>query len=102
MEDIYIFSYSGATDSLMYSLVCTRPNIAQVVGILRGFMANIGQENWVVVKSVFRYLQGTFKYSIFYHSDVSWDLGVVDIQGYVYFDWTWNVNRRRSMRRYVI
>jgi ATP-binding cassette subfamily B (MDR/TAP) protein 1 len=64
-------SYTSAVGSLMYGMVCTRPYIAQKVGVLIQFMVNPGCEYWVVVKRVFMYLQGTYEYSIHYHSVVS-------------------------------
>jgi hypothetical protein len=42
-------------------------------------MANIGHEHWVAMKRVFGYFQGTFEYSISYHSNVSGDPHSVDI-----------------------
>ena len=43
-------SYAPAIESLMYSMVCTRPNIADVVGVVSRFLANHGKEHWDVVK----------------------------------------------------
>jgi hypothetical protein len=64
-------------------------------------MASTGHEQWAAVKKVFIYLQGSFEYSIYYHSDVSGDLHVVDIQGYVDFDWERDVDIMRSTSRYM-
>jgi len=37
--------YTSAVNSLMYAMVCTRPNITHVVGVLRRFMSKQGKEN---------------------------------------------------------
>ena len=50
--------YSSVVGSLMYAQVCTRPNIAFVVGVLDRFMSNPGLIHYQAVKKVFRYLQG--------------------------------------------
>ena len=51
--------YSSAMGSLMYAQVCTRFDIAFVVGVLDRFMSNPGLIHYQIVKKVFRYLQGT-------------------------------------------
>jgi len=42
--------YASAMDSLMYVMVCTRPDIAQAVGVVSRYMSNPGKEHWRVVK----------------------------------------------------
>ena len=37
--------YASAVGSLMYAMVCTRPDIAYVVGITSIFLANLGKEH---------------------------------------------------------
>ena len=36
--------YASAVGSLMYEMVCTRPDIAHAVGVLRRFMSKLGKE----------------------------------------------------------
>ena len=52
-------SYASTVGSMMNAMVCTRPHIASVVGLISWFMSNIGKEHWVVVKWILRYLRGT-------------------------------------------
>jgi hypothetical protein len=40
-------------------MVCTKPNIAQAMGVVNHFMANLGQSHWIVIKQIFHYLKGT-------------------------------------------
>ena len=56
--------YASAVGSLMYAMVCTRPDIAHEEGILSRFMSKLGKEYWIVVKWVFRYLHGTSDYGL--------------------------------------
>ena len=51
--------YASAVDSLMYAIVCTRPDIAQAVGVISPFMSNPGKDHWEGVKWLLRYLKGT-------------------------------------------
>jgi len=40
----------------MYAMVCTRPDIAHVVGTINRFLSNADIENWNAVKWILRYL----------------------------------------------
>ena len=42
--------YASLVGSLMYAMVYTRPDIAQAVGVLSRFMANLGRVHWDAVK----------------------------------------------------
>ena len=42
--------YSSAIGSLMYAMVCTRPDIAHAMGVVSRYMNNPGKENWMAVK----------------------------------------------------
>ena len=54
VEDMSHVPYASAVGSLMYAMVCTRPDIAHAVGVLRRFISNPGKERWTTVKRVFR------------------------------------------------
>lgn len=51
--------YASAIGSLMYAMVCTRPDIAHAVGVVSRFMSNPGKHHWDAVKWILRYLRGT-------------------------------------------
>eukprot|EP00253_Pinus_taeda_P036336 PITA_36336 len=53
-DDMSHVPYASAVGSLMYAMVCTRPDIAHVVGVLSRFMSKPGKEHWTAVKRVFR------------------------------------------------
>jgi len=53
--------YSSAVGSLMYAMICTRPDIAYVVGVVSRFLTNPGKEHWTAIKWILRYLKGTTK-----------------------------------------
>jgi hypothetical protein len=78
--------YSSIIGSLMYAMVCTRPNISHAVGVVRIYMNNPGKEHWEVVKWILRYLRGTTTH---------------ELQGYADFDMTGDKDSRRSTTRYV-
>src|SRR3954469_22976280 len=53
--------YASAVGSLMYAMVCTRPDLAFAVSTVSRFMSNPGKQHWEAVKWIFRYLRGTAK-----------------------------------------
>eukprot|EP00253_Pinus_taeda_P028110 PITA_28110 len=65
-EDMSRVPYASAISSLMYVMVCTRPDRAHAVGVLNRFISKPGKEHWIVVKQVFRYLRGTSDYGLCY------------------------------------
>jgi len=44
-EDMSLVPCTSAVGNLMYEMVCTRPNIAHVVGVLSKFMSKLGKEH---------------------------------------------------------
>ena len=51
--------YASAVRSLMYSMVCTRLDIAHAVGFISRCMIHLGIEHWNVVKLILKKLRGT-------------------------------------------
>jgi hypothetical protein len=42
--------YSSVVGSIIYTMVCTRPNISQAVSVVSRYMANLGKLHWRAVK----------------------------------------------------
>ncbi|RVW94339.1 Retrovirus-related Pol polyprotein from transposon TNT 1-94 [Vitis vinifera] len=51
----------GTVGSLMYAMVCTRPDIAHAVRVVSRFLSNPGKEHYAAVKWILKYLRGTSK-----------------------------------------
>lgn len=58
-------SFNGALGNLMYAQVCSRPDVAFIVGILGRYQSNPRNDHWIVAKKMMRYLQRTKKYMLF-------------------------------------
>ena len=89
--------YSSAMGSLMYDQVCTRPNIAFVVGVLGRFMGNPSLIHYQIVKKVFKYLQGTKDHMLTYQRTNS-----LDVVGYSDADFKDCVDDKKSTIVYYI
>ncbi|MCO5569013.1 hypothetical protein L7F22_022719 [Adiantum nelumboides] len=51
--------YSSVVGSLMYSIICTRPDIAYAMEVVSEYMFNPGKKHWEAVKGIMCYLNGT-------------------------------------------
>ena len=92
--------YASAIGSLMYAMVCTKPNIAHAMGVLRRYMSKLGKEHWTYVKRVFKYLRGTTDHPICYQGRARLDK-VLDVHGFVDVDWDGDLDHRISTSGYV-
>lgn len=52
-------AYALAIRSLMYAMVCTRPDIAHVVGVVSRYMSHPRIEHWNAIKWILKYFRGT-------------------------------------------
>ena len=87
--------YSSAVGSLMYAMVCTRPDIAHAVGFVTRYMNDPGKEHWMVVKWILKYLRGTTSHALCFGGSST------VLQGYVDSDMESEKDIRRSTTRYV-
>ena len=87
--------YASAVGSLMFAMICTRPDIAQAVGAVSRYMANPGGEHWNIVKKILRNIRGT--------SDAGLCYGGSDfiVKGYVDSDFASDLDKRKSTIGYV-
>ena len=51
--------YASAVGSLMYAMLCTRPDICYSVGMVSRYQSNPGHKHWQAVKHILKYLRRT-------------------------------------------
>ena len=90
-----VFPYSQAVGSLMYLMLGTRPDIAHAVGVVSRYTKNPGPQHVLALKRIFRYLKGTLRFSIVFHSSK------VELHGYVDADYAGDRDERRSTTGFV-
>jgi len=66
IEEMQQIPYASTVGSLMYAQVCTRPDIAYIVGVLSRYLSNPGMDHWKAAKRVMRYLKRTRGYMLTY------------------------------------
>ena len=87
--------YSSVVGSLMYAMVCTRPDIAHAMGVVSRYMNDPGKEHWMAVKWILRYLRGTTTQSLCFGGSNT------ILQGYVDSDMAGDKDSKRSTIGYV-
>ena len=87
--------YASAIGSLMYAMVCTKPDIGYAVGVVSRFMSNPGKAHWEEVKWIFKYLRGTIEKCLYFGE------GELKVQGYVGADFGGEVDHRKSTNGYI-
>ncbi|RVW98913.1 Retrovirus-related Pol polyprotein from transposon TNT 1-94 [Vitis vinifera] len=95
-KDMERFLYALAVGSLMYAQVCTRPDIAYIVGMLGRYLSNPGMDHWKKAKRVMRYLQRTKDYMLTYRRSSH-----LEIVGYSDSDFVGCLDSRRSTSGYI-
>lgn len=95
-ESMLYIPYASAVGSLMYAMVCTRPDIAHAVGLVSRFLSNPGKEHWNAVKWIMRYLRGTADMKLCFGSDKP------TLVGYSDSDMAGDIDSRKSTSGYLI
>ena len=81
-------AYALAIGSLMYAMVCTRPNITHAVGVVSKYMSHPSIEHWNAIKWILRYLRGTFSKCLYFGGSTT------NLQGYFDLDLVGDIDTR--------
>ncbi|KAH9686891.1 hypothetical protein KPL70_014557 [Citrus sinensis] len=96
IQEMEKIPYSSAIWSLRYAQVCTRLDIAFIVGMLGKYLSNPGMDHWKAAKQVMRYLQRTKEYMLRYRRSDQ-----LEIIGYSDSDFAGCQDSRRSTLGYI-
>jgi hypothetical protein len=87
--------YASTIGSLMYAMLCTRPDICFAVSMVSRYQSNPGPAHWRAVKRILRYLRGTIDHALCYHG------GDLRLIGYSDADWASDKDERKSTSGYA-
>jgi hypothetical protein len=98
VEDILVDErqYQSIVGSLMYAMLCTRPDLAYAISQLSQFNAKPTSKHEAAAKRVLRYLKGTTDLGITYEKDKNG----LSLEGYSDADWEANEDRK-SISGYI-
>ncbi|GJS47219.1 retrovirus-related pol polyprotein from transposon TNT 1-94 [Tanacetum coccineum] len=91
-------SYSNVIGSLMYLMVCTRPDITYAVSVVIRYLANLVKNYWEAVKWILKYLRGTANVGLVYRTNRG---NHMDVTGFVDSDYAKDPDKGRSINGYA-
>jgi hypothetical protein len=88
--------YRSAVGSLMYLMLCTRPDIAASIGVMSRFLNNPGKQHWEGVKRIIRYVKATKDLKLTFERKIKFDL-----KGFVDADYAGCIDTSRSTTGWI-
>ncbi|KAJ0522562.1 putative RNA-directed DNA polymerase [Helianthus annuus] len=58
-EDMKKVPYASAIGSIMYAMLCTRPDVSFALSLTSRYQQNPGKSHWIAVKNILKYLKRT-------------------------------------------
>nr|GEV33632.1 retrovirus-related Pol polyprotein from transposon TNT 1-94 [Tanacetum cinerariifolium] len=86
--------YANAIGSLMYLMVCMRPDIAYAVSVVSRYLENPGKNHWETVKWILKYLRGNANIGLVYGTDRG---NHMDVTGFIDSDYATDLDKGRSI-----
>ena len=70
--------YTSPVGSLMYAMLCTRPDIYFAMGMVCIYQYDPSEEHWIAVKHILKYLRRTRDYMLVYQDESLEPIGYTD------------------------
>ncbi|PON79215.1 hypothetical protein PanWU01x14_013310 [Parasponia andersonii] len=74
--------YASIVRSLIFAMICIKPDITQAVGAVSRYMVNTGGEHWNATKRTLKYIKGTSETTLCYGGSE------FTVRGYIDSDFT--------------
>ncbi|KAJ9545199.1 hypothetical protein OSB04_024906 [Centaurea solstitialis] len=58
-DKMKLIPYASAIGSIMYAMLCTRPDVAYSISVTSRYQQNPGEAHWVAVKNILKYMRRT-------------------------------------------
>ncbi|CAA7038049.1 unnamed protein product [Microthlaspi erraticum] len=88
--------YCNAVGSIMYAMICTRPDVAYAIGLVSRFMSNPGNVHWTAIRWLLKYLKGMQDKKLVFTKGSDFR-----VEGFSDSDYAGDKDRRRSITGYV-
>ena len=95
-EKMSIVPYASAVGSLMYAMLCTRPDINLAISLVGRYQSDPGMEHWTAVKNILKYLKRTKEMFLVYGGDEE-----LVVKGYVDASFDTDPDDSKSQTGYV-
>nr|GFA79900.1 retrovirus-related Pol polyprotein from transposon TNT 1-94 [Tanacetum cinerariifolium] len=97
-EDMSRVLYSSAVGSLMYAMVCNRPDLAHAVSVVSRYIHNPGKMNWKAIKCILCNLKGTSNIGLSFKKGRA---SPNRVAGYVNSSYAGDLDARKSISMYI-
>lgn len=76
IKEMSVVPYANAIGSVMYTMVCIRPDLANSISVTSRYMGNSGRYHWEALKYILRYLKGSSRIGILYQKrdNIYWEI----------------------------
>ncbi|KAK8569112.1 hypothetical protein V6N12_007644 [Hibiscus sabdariffa] len=88
--------YASAIGSIMYAMICTRPDLSYALSMTSRYQANPGEGHWVAVKNILKYLRRTMDVFLVYGGEEQ-----LSIKGYTDASFQTDKDDSRSQSGFV-
>ena len=58
-EKMSVITYASATGSIMYAMLCTRPDVSCALSVASTYKSNLGVAHWVAATNILKYFRRT-------------------------------------------
>ena len=95
-EKMSVVPYASAIGSIIYAMLCTRPDVNLAVSLVGRYQSNPGMEHWTAVKNILKYLKRTKDMFLVYGGDEE-----LVVKGYVDASFDTDLDDSKSQTGYV-
>ena len=88
--------YASAIGSIMYAMLCTRPDVSNALSLTSRYQSDPGMEHWTAVKHILKYLKRTKEMFLVYGGDEE-----LVVNGYVDASFVTDPDDSKSQTGYV-
>ena len=95
-EKMKVIPYASSIGSIMYVMLCIRPDVCLVISLARRYQSNPGVDHWTTVKNILKYLKRTNDMFLVYGGDKE-----LVVNGYVDSSFDTDPDDSKSQTGYV-
>ena len=88
--------YASTIGSLIYVMLCTRPDVVLTVSVMSRYQSNPSEEHWIAVKNIFKYLRRTKYLFLIFGGDFE-----LQVEEYTDLDFIFDSDDRKSTSGYM-
>ena len=68
-EKMKVIPYASAIGSIIYAMLCTKPDVCLAISLVGRYQSNLGVDHWTTVKNILKYLKRTKDMFLVYGGD---------------------------------